>query len=70
MENNKTPPVCRYTPNIESIKRHIPIADLKGHQSINIKRIHLKEKPYKNFLFGKLFFRGITQSCPKRKPRG
>ena len=38
-ENNKTPPVCRYTPNLESIKRHIPVADLKGHQSINIKRI-------------------------------
>ena len=43
MENNKTPPVCRYTPNIESIKRHIPAVDLKGHQSINIKRIQ-KEK--------------------------
>ena len=43
MENNKTPPVCRYTPNIESIKRHIPVVDLKGHQSINIKELQ-KEK--------------------------
>mgnify|MGYP006873129014 CR=1 FL=1 len=38
-ENNKTPPVCRYTPNLESIKKHIPAVDLKGHKSINIKRI-------------------------------
>lgn len=64
MENNKTPPVCRYTPNIESIKKHIPVADLKGHQSINIKRIQKEKEEIEkqNKFYSKLNFEEYMES--------
>ena len=43
-ENHKTPPICRYTPNLQSIEKHIPVPDLKGHQHFSLKKLKKEEE--------------------------
>ena len=38
-ENKKTPPLCKYNPNLDYISKHVPIPDLKGHNYINLIKI-------------------------------
>lgn len=34
-ENQKTPPLCRYSPNFDSIRKHVPSPDFNSHQTYN-----------------------------------
>ena len=46
-ENKKTPPICNYNPNLESISKHVPIPDLMGHHHINLVKIKKEEEEKK-----------------------
>ena len=35
-ENNKSPPICRYNPNLEAIRKHVPSPYFEKHNSSNL----------------------------------
>ena len=43
-ENNKTPPLCRYSPNFDSIRKHVPSPDFSFHQTVNPIKIKIEEE--------------------------
>ena len=43
-ENKKTPPICVYNPNLDSISKHVPVPDLLGHHHINLVKIKQQEE--------------------------
>jgi len=48
-ENNKTPPICSYNPNLNCINKHTPIADLCGHHYKSL--IKLKKQNQKKYSY-------------------
>ena len=47
-ENNKTPPLCNYNPNLNSINKHTPFADLSGHHHKSLIKIKKQNQNYLN----------------------